>query len=189
VATGHGGNLRELAQRAGLDREQILDFSASINPLGPPDVLRAVLSRGIGRLVHYPDPDSTELVDALAERHGAAREQIVAGNGSSELFFALTRAIPFRRALIPVPSYIDYATAVEAAGRDVCILNLEESADFAVDWPALEAALRGDEIVMLGQPNNPTGRAFDPDALRAAASRHPTTTFVVDEAFADFIDG
>ena len=58
MATGHGGNLRELARRAGLSRDDILDFSASINPLGPPEGLRAAIARGIDRLVHYPYSDS-----------------------------------------------------------------------------------------------------------------------------------
>ena len=65
--TGHGGNLRALAQQAGRPCEEILDFSASINPLGPPQCLRAVLSRNIESLVHYPDPDSRELVSAIAK--------------------------------------------------------------------------------------------------------------------------
>ena len=185
----HGGNLRELAQRAGRDQDQILDFSASINPLGPPDGLRAALARSIDRLVHYPDPHCTELVEFLARRHHVAAEQIVVGNGSTEIFYALARGLSFARAVIPVPSYTDYAAAVQAAGRAICFLKLKESGDFAVDWQALEAALRGKDLVLLGQPNNPTGRAFDGDALCGLAARHPTTTFVVDEAFADFIAG
>lgn len=189
MAAGHGGNLRELALRAGLNQDQILDFSASINPLGPPERLRAVLARSIERLVHYPDPDCTELVAFLAGRCRATPEQIVVGNGSTEVFFALARALSFDRAVIPVPSYIDYAAAVQAAGRDVCLLRLDEDTDFVIDWDALEQQLRGNEVVWLGQPNNPTGRMFDAELFRSLAARHPTTAFVVDEAFADFIDG
>jgi cobyric acid synthase CobQ/L-threonine-O-3-phosphate decarboxylase len=185
----HGGNLRELAQRAGLDRDQILDFSASINPLGPPEGLRAVLSRSIDWLVHYPDPDCTELAALLARKYQVAPDQIVVGNGSTEIFFALARALSFDRAVIAVPSYADYATAVESAGREVSRLKLQESDAFALDWQTLEAELHGEELVLLGQPNNPTGRALDDEALLALAARHPATTFVVDEAFADFVVG
>src|ERR1035441_446120 len=117
MANKHGGNLRELAKRAGRDQDQILDFSASINPLGPPDGLRAALARGIDRVVHYPDPDCTELVEVLAQRHKVAAEQIVVGNGSTEIFYALARGLAFGRAVIPVPSYSDYAAAMQAAGR------------------------------------------------------------------------
>ncbi len=185
----HGGNLRELALRAGRNQDDILDFSASINPLGPPESLRAVLARNIDRLVHYPDPHCTELVECLARQYHATPDRIVVGCGSTEIFYALARAVSFARSVIPVPSYIDYAAAVQAAGREVCIVKLDEDADFAVNWDQLERQLRGDEIVLLGQPNNPTGRTFDADAFRALAARRPATTFVVDEAFADFIDG
>ena len=136
MTMAHGGNLRELAERAGLNRDQILDFSASINPLGPPEGLRAVLARNVDRLVHYPDPDCTELAGLLARRHQVSPDQIVVGNGSTEIFFALARALPFDRAVIPVPSYADYAAAVEAAGREVCLWKLQESDAFTLDWPA-----------------------------------------------------
>lgn len=189
MATGHGGNLRELAQRAGLNQDDILDFSASINPLDPPDGLRAAISRSLDQIVHYPDPDCTELVECLARRYQVLPTQIVVGDGSTEIFYALARALSFARAIIPVPSYTDYATSVRTAGHEVSFIELDEIADFAVNWNQLEQQLRGDEIVLLGQPNNPTGRAFDSQALLALAARHPATIFVVDEAFADFIAG
>lgn len=193
MAAGHGGNLHQLARQAGRDVDQILDFSASINPLGPPEGLRAAMARGIERLVHYPDPDCSELVALLADRYGVARDQVVVGNGSTELLFALPRAVDCRRAVIPVPAYIDYAAAVQAAGREAVLLPLREDADFALDWQTLDDSLGESlgegEMVVLGQPNNPTGRAFDPDEFRALAARHPATTFVIDEAFADFVEG
>ena len=189
MTTGHGGNLRALAARAGRDPAEILDFSASVNPLGPPPGLGDVLSGAIGRLVHYPDPENAELVEALAAHYRLRAAQIVAGNGSSELLFALARAMEYDRAVIPVPSYSDYAAAVERAGRPVVPLALGERTGFALDLAALEDQLHGHELVLLGQPNNPTGLAFDNRQFRALAARRPTTWFVVDEAFADFIEG
>jgi cobyric acid synthase CobQ/L-threonine-O-3-phosphate decarboxylase len=171
----------------GRDRGDIVDFSASINPLGPPEGLRPVLVRAMDRLVHYPDPDAAGLVELLARHCGVTPEQVVAGNGSTELLFALARGCEFERALIPVPSYADYAAAIETAGRPVEFLPLEEAADFALDWPRLLAALRPRDLVVLGQPNNPSGRLLDNEALLAAAASHPQATFVVDEAFAGFV--
>ncbi len=115
--------------------------------------------------------------------------KIVVANGSSEILFALARALRYDRALIPVPSYIDYAAAVQRAGRAVALLPLDERAGFVLDFAALEDQLHGGELVLLGQPNNPTGLAFDSRQFRALAARRPTTLFVVDEAFADFLDG
>ena len=187
----HGGNLRELARRAGRNQDQILDFSASINPLGPPDGLRAALGaehRPGGSTIPIPTAPNSSSV--LARRHQVAAEQIVVGNGSTEIFYALARGLSVRAGRSsPCPRIRDYAAAVQAAGREVCFLKLEESEDFALDWQALEGQLRGDDLLLLGQPNNPTGRALDGDALCGLAGRHPATTFVVDEAFADFMRG
>ena len=82
---GHGGNLRQLAQRAGLPESALLDFSASINPLGPPEWLRPLISSRIASLAHYPDPDCIELREAAAERYETHVDEVIAGNGSTEI--------------------------------------------------------------------------------------------------------
>ena len=184
--TQHGGNLRELLQMSGGAREDLIDFSASINPLGPPDCLRSVISRNIERLAHYPDPHAEELVEALSQK---GTGKIVVGNGSTEILFALVRALKPRQVVIPVPSYGDYAQAAHRAGSPITTLKLEAAKDFALDWSALAAVLTGQEMVILGQPNNPTGQMFDVEEFRRFAAQHVTTTFVVDEAFADFVMG
>lgn len=186
---GHGGNVRQLALHAGRSADEILDFSASVNPLGPPPLLRAVLSREMDRLDRYPDAESAELVAAIAAHCCIPAEFIVAGNGSSELLFAAARALPYCRALIPVPSYIDYAAAVRAARREVVEFPLAEAAGFELDFAALDAALRPGDLVILGQPNNPTGLVLDADQLRALVTAHADAWFLIDEAFAGFIDG
>ena len=187
--SGHGGNLRELARDAGRAPATLLDFSASINPLGPPDCLRPTVSLALEQVVHYPDPESHELVKAIARHAAVPAEQIVVGNGSTEILFTLARALKRRRALIPVPCYVDYMTAAREAEMESALLSLDEHGGFALDWSALEKRLRGGEVVFLGQPNNPTGLAFDAGRFRAFAAEHPDTTFVVDEAFAEFIEG
>ncbi len=185
----HGGNLRELAGKANREAQEILDFSANINPLGPPEWLRPVISRSIERLVQYPDPDSAELVEAVAAQYRVSPDQIVVGNGSTDILFALARAFTSRRAVIPVPSYIDYVAASRLAGLAVEPLDLHEDEGFVLNWSALARQLRGQEIVFLGQPNNPTGLLLDRDELCEFAETHSPTIFVVDEAFADFVEG
>lgn len=184
---GHGGHLRRLANRAGRPVEELLDFSASVNPLGPPESFRAVIGRTLDDIVHYPDPDCAELVGALADQYGAAADEILVGNGSTEILYALTRALDRPRAVVPAPCYVDYAAASRLACMDVDTLPLRETDGFLPDWDELAGRLHGDEIVFLGQPNNPTGTIFDPAAFRRFAVDHPDTLFVVDEAFADFV--
>ena len=189
MSARHGGNLRELASRAGLDRDAILDYSASVNPLGPPDSLRPVVARALDRVIHYPNPYCEELVAVLASRYGVGAKRIVVGNGSSEILYAVARAVDARRALIPVPCYSDYASAAQAAGRPTVLLPLQADDDFRLNWAQLADAVGDGDLVFLGQPNNPTGVTLDPDLLLAFVARHPSVTFVIDEAFVDFVEG
>ena len=184
----HGGNIVKLAAAAGRPAGEILDFSANINPLGPPEWLRPLISAEVSSLVHYPDPDCTELVGAFAERFGVAADEVIMGNGETELLHLLPRVLGKGRAVIPVPSYSDYAAACELAGLAVEPLPLKEERGFALDFAEIERKLTGDEIVILGRPNNPTGTLIPAEDLRNLAARHPATAFAVDEAFADFTD-
>jgi adenosylcobyric acid synthase len=183
----HGGDIRRLAAAAGRVPGEMLDFSASINPLGPPEYLRSLISRHLETLLHYPDPGYHELRAAAATRFGVSPEQVIAGNGSTEIIHALPRALAVTRAVIPAPSYSGYQEALALAGCEVLPLLLKEETGFAMEWQALAAELRGGEMVFLGQPNNPTGRCFDPVELTSMLTRFPHTWFVVDEAFIDFV--
>ncbi len=185
----HGGNLRHLARMSGRRKEDITDFSANINPMGPPDWLRSVVSASLDSIVHYPDPDCTDLVAAVAVRYGAERLQVMAGNGSTEIIHLLPRALNIKRAVIPVPSYADYAAGAEAARVEAETFPLEEKNGFRLNSSLLAEQLTGGEMVFLCQPNNPTGLLMDAEELRHTADGNPATIFVVDEAFGDFVQG
>ena len=100
----HGGRIHRIQSESGVPTESLVDFSANINPLGPPDWYRQLVNRSLEATAHYPDPQSAELRRAAANAHGVAPDQIVPGNGVSELIFALPRLFGVRRAVVPAPS-------------------------------------------------------------------------------------
>jgi adenosylcobyric acid synthase len=183
----HGGNLYRLSAESGRPSGEIIDFSANINPLGPPEWLRPLISSQIHMLAHYPDPECTQLMEAAALRYGVPGDEILFGNGSSEIIHCLTRIIDAKHAVITTPSYSDYAQASRLAGLNVASSPLRRDRGFALDTGELETRLQDDEIVFIGQPNNPTGTIVKTGLLRELAGRHPGTTFIIDEAFADFV--
>jgi cobyric acid synthase CobQ/L-threonine-O-3-phosphate decarboxylase len=185
----HGGNLHQLSAASGVSAAQLIDFSANINPLGPPEWIRPLVSANISELAHYPDPDCTELITALAKANNLQPEQILVGNGATELLHLLPRALEIKRVLIPVPSYADYEDPARLNGLEITLQPLSASEHFRLDIDQLEAALQPEQLVLLGQPNNPTGMLFDAKQLRQSATRHPETLFVIDESFIDFTDG
>lgn len=184
----HGGNLRRLSAEVDIPPEQLLDFSANLNPLGPPEWLRAEISARVSELVHYPDPDCSELLEALAEYNQVPQENLLVGNGATELIYLLPRALDFKCALIPVPSYADYEDAARLAGIEIEAVQLDAASDFAIDYDRLAESLKQAQLVLLGQPNNPTGRLCDTNRLRELARAYPRTTFLVDESFITFVD-
>ncbi|MCW5201257.1 aminotransferase class I/II-fold pyridoxal phosphate-dependent enzyme, partial [Desulfobulbus sp. F4] len=148
----HGGNLRVLAARLGCKPEEILDFSANINPLGPPEQLWHLLAARLTEIVHYPDPEAAELVKAISNQYRIASGQIVAGNGTSELLYAAVRALKPQRAVLPVPAYIDYRHACSQVGIKVLTVLLPDETDFEADLRQIYDLLRPGDLVILGQP-------------------------------------
>lgn len=185
----HGGNLASLSRKTGFAREDILDFSANINPLGFPECVRPVIARHVGDITHYPDPDCSVLADAFCKRWGVAANEILFGNGSEEILYLLPKIAKKTTALIPVPSYSDYATACELSDISIKTFILNEHDGFILDFDRFERELTGNEIVFLGNPANPTGFTIDTKRLCQSAVRKPEAVFVVDEAFADFVEG
>ncbi len=185
----HGGNIRRLAETAGRTAGDLIDFSANINPLGPPEWLRPLISSRIESLVHYPDPDCGLLTKAASNFYRVKPDEVLLGNGSTEILYQIPRSVPRKRAVIPSPAYADYATAADLCGLQVVRLVLKEENGFRLGLGELEKHLEGDEIVFIGQPNNPTGLLCPTELLRELARRNPSTLFVIDEAFADFVEG
>lgn len=186
----HGGDIRAASQLLNCKPQEILDFSANINPLGLPAWLRSVTAANLSTVAHYPEPRAENLRRTAASRFGLTVSCVTAGNGSSELLYAVTRTAynqGLRRCVLPVPCYADYARAGLAAGLEPELLVLRAGTGFALDWDELSARLEEPALVILGQPSNPAGTLLDPEHVVDCALRRPDSLFVVDEAFADFV--
>lgn len=197
----HGGNLLEMSRIAGCRLQEILDFSANIHPDGFPDWLRMILSSHVSGLVHYPDPDYTSLREKISAAWSIPFEEIVVGNGASELLHWIPRALNFSRIILPVPSYVDYDKAAQSAVHgssggncaEVKTWPLNPEDGFRLRLQELQAYLEDlppgiRTGVLIGNPNNPTGQLIAGEDLRTLALAHPSVQFVVDEAFIDFAD-
>ena len=138
----HGGNIYELSARAGCSPDDILDFSASINPLGPPPGLARILSGCFHRLESYPDIHNQTLIEAISKFHDIAPECIAVANGSTELIYWLPRALGVSRALAVLPTFGEYAKAFELQGTRLQKLFSAPENHFQPIVEQLETALR-----------------------------------------------
>ena len=189
----HGGNIYELSARAGCSPDDILDFSASINPLGPPPGLAEVMSGCFHRLESYPDIHNRLLIEAISKFHQIDPEYIAVANGSTELIYWLPRALGATKALVALPTFGEYVKAFELHGTRLQKLFSTPEDLFQPRVERLEAATQKDafDAVLLTHPASPSGSLLDCEAIDwivkgSAACRR--ALFVVDEVFVDFCE-
>ncbi len=166
------------------------DFSANISPLGMPQAVREALVGNLDAYACYPDPLCRELCGALSIFHNVPEEKILCGNGAADLIFRLAYGLRPRQALVPAPTFAEYALALEAAGCEYRYVHLRAEDGFFVGEALWQAVTPSYDLVFLCNPNNPTGRALPrADVLRLAQRcAECGARLVVDECFADFLD-
>lgn len=182
----HGGDIHRFLSESDKPGESLLDFSANINPLGPPAWLRSLVNRELHLCSHYPEPTGQLVAAAIAARYGVDERLVVAANGTTELLYLLPHIIATRRVIIPVPCYIDYLKVFKNHNVEVVTLPLSADNRFRLDTARLAEMIVGGEAVIFGNPVNPTGTMLGDTDIIECASAHPQTLFVIDEAFRDF---
>jgi len=184
----HGGLDIDELESLGLNANDVLDFSANINPFGPAPGVHEALART--RLDQYPDPEALALRRVLAEHLHIPPEQILAGNGASELIWlaALAFVRPRDKVLVLGPTYSEYGRAAALMGASVVTCHAREEDRFTIDGDDVSRYLRTHQprLAFFCNPNNPTGAIMSADDLATWANRHPHTVFVVDEAYLPF---
>ncbi len=188
----HGGNLKEISRQYGVYETEILDFSANINPLGTPKSALKAIMEEMDRLIHYPEIDAFTLRERLAGKDRIEVENILAGNGSTEFIYLIPRVLRPGKALILAPTYSDYERALTLAGCEVVHFQLRKEDEFVLDTDRFIRAMQeGADLVLLCNPNNPTGSMVPLVEIKEilSAARFTRTTVVVDEAFMDFVLG
>lgn len=194
VRDRHGGDIYAAARALGLPPRRLLDFSASVNPLGPSNRALRLAAGALPLVRHYPDPDCHGLVTALASRWNLAPAHFVIGNGSSELIHLVPRALAIRHALILGPTFSEYARSVSIAGGRVARLQASREDQYRPPvghaLEALRTKNRRFDALFLCNPNSPTGRVVPSSEvleLAAVAARRGVWV-VVDETFVEYCE-
>jgi threonine-phosphate decarboxylase len=183
----HGGDVYHLARTLGIDVADLLDFSANINPLGFPPGLYAATQEALKEIIHYPDRRCLTLRQALADYHHLTPEEILVGNGSTELIYLAARVLKARRGLIVTPAFSEYEHALSVAGVPVTFHATTEAHNFALH-EAFEA--EAGDLVFLAHPASPSGVLLDLGLLLEIAARFNAAGayLLLDEAFIDFVE-
>jgi threonine-phosphate decarboxylase len=188
---GHGGDLWTAEERLGVPRAELLDYSANINPLGPPESVWEAIREHLPTITAYPDSQSRELKQALSARFGVPVPTISVGNGAAEILYGILRALRPQTVGLIHPCFSEYAEAAEVTGAELFGVYAREEADFLPSREELLAACERVDLFIVGYPNNPNGRLLPFDWLCEMAQRLQARErfFLVDEAFLDFLPG
>ncbi|MGB7275992.1 MAG: threonine-phosphate decarboxylase CobD [Geitlerinemataceae cyanobacterium] len=189
----HGGNLAWAASIAGCPASSILDFSASINPLGPPRSAIAAIQAGIPNLKAYPDPEYRRLRQVLGQMHQLPPEWILPGNGAAELLTWAGRDLARLDVTYSIaPAFSDYERSLRAFGGRVESLPLwsEENWQAVFDRPShlfpIPPSVSGKRAgLILNNPHNPTGILWRREDILPDLQRFALV--VADEAFMEFL--
>jgi threonine-phosphate decarboxylase len=208
----HGGNIYRLAEELKMQERKVMDFSASVNPLGVSKKIKTEMRKHLKYLHNYPDPEAKRLRKRLAQYHGIDLETILCGNGSTEFIYLITKALRPQKVLIPAPTFSEYERSVlinqesevrnqksetTEQGVHIKYLILKEKDDFKINPDEFITALQTPnpelnttpcDMAFLCNPNNPTGRLLRGDDVKriADAAKEFKCYLIVDEAFIDF---
>lgn len=186
----HGGQVLAASQQTGLKLTDILDFSSSVNPIGPsPKALNAITDN-FWQIQKYPDSNSNLLREAIAKHYNLRKENIVVGNGSTELIYLFAEAFMKKGdfALIPAPSFSEYEGAIKRTGEQIKFLKLDKN--FQVDKASFSREISGAKIFFLCNPNNPTSNLTPAEKLEwiiQTAMDNDALVFL-DEDFLEFVE-
>ena len=123
----HGGNIYKF-QREG--KNDILDYSSNINPLGIPQKFIDIAKENFDKLVNYPDPYYIELRKKIAEFNSLDMDNIIVGNGATEILFLYIRALKPKKVLILAPCFAEYERALKSVSAKIEYFELKESDNF-----------------------------------------------------------
>lgn len=176
----HGGNI--------YGNEIEYDFSVNLNPLGPPESVRDALAAALNHVEEYPDSEYRELRRGLANYWQLAEEQLVPGNGASELIPGIIRTLSPKNCMVTAPCYSGYETALNAAAPSCRIhrIPLRAEDDFTLPENICQEIARvKPNLLILTNPNNPNGKRISANRLREIADtcRAAGTVLLVDECF------
>jgi threonine-phosphate decarboxylase len=178
----HGGN----------PQEQILDFSASINPLGPPPGALEAYQSAAFSMATYPSPYPHQLEARIARWLGVEAASVLAGNGTTHLIYLIARVLKPHRPFVVIPTFSEIANALIASGSSPMPAATRPDSDFRLDRETVMGALgRKADALFIGRPNSPTGAmpAFAQASEIARECARAGAWCVFDEAFIDFVDG
>lgn len=186
----HGSDLEKIEKIYGIKKENIVSFAANVNPLGESGKLKTALSERIDAITKYPDREYTSLRKAIGSYCKCDYNHITVGNGCTELISLFIQITAPKKTLLLGPTYSEYERDLRINGSDISYYFLKEKDDFKINSDEFISAITADtDLVIICNPNNPTGSLITPDKLKTILTHcKETNTYVmIDETYIEFV--
>ena len=185
----HGSDLEKIEAYYGIKKEDITSFSANVNPLGVSPLLRETLASHIDAITTYPDREYTALRRCIANYADCDYENILVGNGSTELISLFIQLKQPKKAMLIGPTYSEYEREIAIGGGTCFYYPLSESNDFSLDVSEFACELNETiDLLVICNPNNPTSTAISKENLRRILDvcKQYDIFVMVDETYVEF---
>ena len=168
----HGSDLEKIEEIYGIKKEEIVSFSANVNPLGVSPLLRTTLADKIDAITTYPDREYTSLRKCIAAYCGTDHENVIVGNGSTELISLFIQIEHPKKAMIIGPTYSEYEREISLGGGTTLYYPLREKDDFRLDVNDFISHLNENiDLLVICNPNNPTSSCITSTDMRRILER------------------
>ncbi len=187
----HGSDLEKIEKTYGIRKEDIISFAANVNPLGISSNLKKTLADHIDAITGYPDRDYTSLRECIGRYVHSDPDNIVVGNGSTELISLFIKITHPKKALIVGPTYSEYEREVALEGGRSHYFSLTEAGEFRLDTSLLTEELSHNvDLLILCNPNNPTSSIIRQEQMREILDycKRKSITVLVDETYVEFAE-
>ena len=187
----HGSDLEKIEQVYGIKKEDIVSFSANVNPLGVSFRLRETLANHLDAITTYPDREYTSLRKCIANYVSTDYNNVLVGNGSSELISLFIQLNHPKKALIVGPTYSEYEREVSLGGGRTHYFRLPENDNFRLcPEKLIEELSHNVDLLILCNPNNPTGSVVVREDMYTILDycKQKDITVLVDETYIEFAE-
>lgn len=185
----HGGNVHYFSRKLGLSIDNILDYSANINPLGYPQIIKTEIEANFDSILNYPDINYHDLTEAISNFFHIPSENILLGNGAVELIYLLLNHLKPKNILIPVPTFSEYGIAAKTVKANINYLYLNEEDNWNISIEKITKQLANNQLLFICNPNNPTGNLLTYNEIQQLAKNcaKEKVMLVIDESFMGFL--
>ncbi len=185
----HGSDLEKIEEYYGIPKEEIIQFAANVNPLGLSDSVKKELAAHLDIISSYPDRSYTSLKQVISRYCGCSPENVVVGNGSTELISLLINQRSAKKALVLGPTYSEYERELKLTGGLLSYYNLKETDNFILDTEDfINSIPNGTDLVIICNPNNPTSSAIIQSEMEKLVRfcRSRGIFVMIDETYVEF---